>query len=182
MRTNYLVHNLENNSPLPSQPPSSAQLLTETQQFVLDQLKILYEQRPIWTQRGMKDQCPAAAGHFKFILKQIAYCVTRGPYRGCFIKYGYDPRKELEAKVYQTIDIRQVKSRHSELQTKQTHIFDGKTLVDTTVIQICDIIDPDIKSFIDSTKLIRKSYDVSILLFMIFRQKWVGIIPSSLLL
>ncbi len=97
---------------------------------------------------------------------EIAYCVTRGPYRGSFIKYGYDPRKEPEARMYQTIDIRQAKTRRKDHQAKETHIFDGKTLVDTTVIQLCDITDPEIQSFIDNTKLVRKSYDVNTIMFI----------------
>ena len=38
--------------------------------------------------------------------RQLAYHFSNGPWRLCYIKYGYDPRDSFDARIYQVIDLR----------------------------------------------------------------------------
>jgi len=39
-------------------------------------------------------------------LPLVAYLMSNGPWRDCWIRYGYDPRSNQEARIYQLLDIR----------------------------------------------------------------------------
>ncbi len=42
----------------------------------------------------------------KECLPYVAYYFTTGPWRSCWVRYGYDPRKDPKSKIYQMIDYR----------------------------------------------------------------------------
>ena len=37
----------------------------------------------------------------RFRLPQLAYYFTKGPWRSCYISFGYDPRQSTDARLYQ---------------------------------------------------------------------------------
>lgn len=42
----------------------------------------------------------------KECLPHVAYYFTTGPWRSCWVRYGYDPRQDPDARLYQMIDYR----------------------------------------------------------------------------
>lgn len=44
--------------------------------------------------------------HLKYILPSVAYYFTTGPWRNFWIKLGYDPRKDRESAMLQSLDYR----------------------------------------------------------------------------
>jgi len=72
-----------------------------------DQLKKLFETRPLWTKEALKLNVPQAL-HSRFVdvLKYVAYFFRSGPYKFAWVRLGYDPRKDKESRVYQVLDYR----------------------------------------------------------------------------
>ncbi|KAJ3335721.1 tau 95 subunit of transcription factor TFIIIC [Gonapodya sp. JEL0774] len=42
----------------------------------------------------------------KILLPIVAYYMQTGPWNGCWVRYGYDPRQHREARVWQTVELR----------------------------------------------------------------------------
>lgn len=42
----------------------------------------------------------------RIIIPCLAIYMREGPWRMMWVKYGYDPRKDPEARIYQTLDFR----------------------------------------------------------------------------
>lgn len=42
----------------------------------------------------------------RILLLNYGYFQMNGPWRSCYIRYGYDPRKDSEARRYQILDFR----------------------------------------------------------------------------
>ncbi|CAG8570638.1 8678_t:CDS:10 [Diversispora eburnea] len=97
----------------------------------------LFSERPIWTRLALLNNLPVSERRIvKMLLPLISYWMINGPWRDCWIRYGYDPRKDKDA-------------RFSVPRT--SHIFDGRTTQrDIAVFQMCDITDPLLKSLIES--------------------------------
>ncbi|KAG1688210.1 General transcription factor 3C polypeptide 5 [Nymphon striatum] len=75
-----------------------------------------FEARPIWSRNALLAILKIDRTKLKIILPALAYYVITGPWRGLWIKFGYDPKKHPEAKSWQTVDFR----------TRQT--YRGQTL------------------------------------------------------
>lgn len=71
--------------------------------FVLLQL---FETRPIWSRAALNHHFTGFKDKLKYLLPLVAFYYTNGPWRCLWTKYGYDPKKHPEAKMYQTIDYR----------------------------------------------------------------------------
>ncbi|KAF0391087.1 hypothetical protein F8M41_010778 [Gigaspora margarita] len=140
-------------------------------------IKKLFAERPIWTRLALMNNLPACDRRsIKMLLPMVAYLMLNGPWRDCWLRYGYDPRKNKEARFYQATDIRNNRrpvrlerakrllrvqadltnemdelSLLPENYIKTTHIFDGKTAErDVAIYQLCDVTDPLMRSIIDS--------------------------------
>lgn len=70
------------------------------------QLKELFERRPIWSRNGIKANVSFHPEKMKHLLPYVAYYMLTGPWRSLWVRYGYDPRKIPEAKIYQVLDFR----------------------------------------------------------------------------
>ncbi|XP_010247586.1 PREDICTED: general transcription factor 3C polypeptide 5, partial [Nelumbo nucifera] len=71
----------------------------------------LFDERPIWhkhtlNQRLLEEGLHFGAHQLKRLLFRIAYYFATGPFRLFWIRKGYDPRKDSESRIYQTIDFR----------------------------------------------------------------------------
>eukprot|EP00124_Ichthyophonus_hoferi_P000653 Ihof_evm24s25 gene=Ihof_evmTU24s25 len=87
------------------QNPSQAKVLRQRSQ---DQL---FDKRPIWSKPSLMTHIPASTHKkLKYILPQLAYFFTNGPWRLLWVRLGYDPRLDPSSQIYQMIDIR-LKSR-----------------------------------------------------------------------
>eukprot|EP01132_Coremiostelium_polycephalum_P003733 gene3733-4652_t len=80
-----------------------------TFQTTFNILKTLFEQRPMWLPIPLTDYvCKQGGYHFciKQLLPSVAYHFTNGPWRNCWVRFGYDPRIQPESKVFQIVDLR----------------------------------------------------------------------------
>ena len=108
-QTFTLSLNLDPNpDPNPSQaakPAVQRQINPHDRLFV--QMTARFAARPVWSRQALR----ASLGDekfgdekFKLTLPQLAYHFSNGPWRLCYIKYGYDPREHFDARIYQVMD------------------------------------------------------------------------------
>ncbi|KAG5438768.1 hypothetical protein PCANB_002488 [Pneumocystis canis] len=123
-------------------------------QNILNLLKILFEERPIWTRRAIsykvKEKDPEMCVYLKYALAYIAYHWRSGPWRDTYVKYGIDPRTDQKYRFFQTVSFTYRPSENldsTNLSSEQKEesnspIFTGQTLYQQTrVFQILDITD-----------------------------------------
>uniref|UniRef100_A0A3B4GSJ9 General transcription factor IIIC subunit 5 n=1 Tax=Pundamilia nyererei TaxID=303518 RepID=A0A3B4GSJ9_9CICH len=81
-----------------------------------EQLKKMFESRPIWSRNAVKANINLHPDKLKLLLPFYAYYMVTGPWRSLWVKLGYDPRKTPEAKKYQMLDFRiRCSSKHGYL-------------------------------------------------------------------
>ncbi|KAI9357025.1 RNA polymerase III transcription factor IIIC subunit-domain-containing protein, partial [Zopfochytrium polystomum] len=68
--------------------------------------------RPVWTRLALHNTLPARLRrHLKYVVPQVAYAFTFGAWKPTWVRYGYDPRRERAARMYQVVRMRFVKER-----------------------------------------------------------------------
>lgn len=150
---------------LPSDP--------DVQSFVAE-LKLVFDERPIWTRRALINRINNHRHYdtllLKTSLKYVCYQFRSGPFRDCLVKYGIDPRGDQKYSIYQSIYFRALdeqdhSARADSPQEQQgsdnprSHIFDGKTLsLDGKTWQLCDVTDPLLVNIIQNAPM-RESFD-----------------------
>lgn len=73
----------------------------------LDTVTALFDARPLWSRQAIVASAPnIRTEKMRAILKCIAYNFTTGPWRTLWARFGYDPRKHFESRIYQTMDFR----------------------------------------------------------------------------
>lgn len=108
--------------PLPAKPPEKTAPIAEDYVWLIEPIKRLFAERPIWTAVALVDRIrseyPATyttitAGGWEAMLKRIctvamnfAYRFISGPWRSTFVRYGFDPRKDSTSAAYQIFDLR----------------------------------------------------------------------------
>ncbi|RUS80432.1 hypothetical protein EGW08_011801 [Elysia chlorotica] len=91
----------------PDAPLYLGKLPVNQQQAGLEAVQKLFEERPLWTRAGLQvNMEPAYRQYIKFLVPMVAYYFTNGAWKSLWCKLGYDPRKEVAAKLYQTVDFR----------------------------------------------------------------------------
>ncbi|KAI5481422.1 hypothetical protein MNV49_004178 [Pseudohyphozyma bogoriensis] len=137
---------------------------------VENRIKKLLEKRPCWTRTGLTNQLDAEDArqvvNNKALISMVSYTFAEGPFRELVIRYGYDPRKDPEARFYQRIQFRNaanVRSKKATAEAKEkgkakitsshlSHTFDGQNIYSKIgSFQLIDISDPLAKSLINST-------------------------------
>ncbi|XP_005142551.4 general transcription factor 3C polypeptide 5 isoform X1 [Melopsittacus undulatus] len=73
---------------------------------VEEELRKLFEVRPIWSRNAVKANISVHPDKLKLLLPYLAYYMLTGPWRSLWVRFGYDPRKHPEAKIYQVLDFR----------------------------------------------------------------------------
>ncbi|KAJ8260686.1 hypothetical protein COCON_G00164090 [Conger conger] len=66
----------------------------------------MFERRPIWSRNAVKANLDIQPDKLKLLLPYVAYYMLTGPWRSLWVRFGYDPRKHPEAKIYQVLDFR----------------------------------------------------------------------------
>ncbi|NXI57343.1 TF3C5 factor, partial [Chloroceryle aenea] len=66
----------------------------------------LFEVRPVWSRNAVKANISVHPDKLKLLLPYLAYYMLTGPWRSLWVRFGYDPRKHPEAKIYQVLDFR----------------------------------------------------------------------------
>ncbi|KAJ3327941.1 tau 95 subunit of transcription factor TFIIIC [Blyttiomyces sp. JEL0837] len=76
--------------------------------------------RPIWTRLAIFNSIPKSDQKIlKYLLPQVAYLSVYGPWRGTWTRYGYDPKKDKQARMYQVITMRFVKKPQALARAKR---------------------------------------------------------------
>lgn len=73
---------------------------------VEEELRKLFEVRPVWSRNAVKANISVHPDKLKLLLPCLAYYMITGPWRSLWVRFGYDPRKHPEAKIYQVLDFR----------------------------------------------------------------------------
>ncbi|KAK9532861.1 hypothetical protein VZT92_010226 [Zoarces viviparus] len=71
-----------------------------------EQLKKMFESRPIWSRNAVKANINVHPDKLKLLLPVFAYYMVTGPWRSLWVRLGYDPRKTPDSKNYQILDFR----------------------------------------------------------------------------
>ena len=148
-------------------------------QDLIRMLRKLLDERPLWTRRAISNRLIVPGREWSNIAKRVyqyaGYMFRSGPWRDAVVRFGVDPRTDPKYRVYQTmmfqIDDKELekleKSKgggrrvRGKAKNRNSHLFNGKTVeLDGKVWQVCDIVDPLLKSLLDTTNL-RDECDVS---------------------
>lgn len=71
----------------------------------------MFEERPIWLKNSLiyffreNFNLKITPNQIKKVLAILAYNFKNGPWKHCYIKFGYDPRISIESAKFQVIDI-----------------------------------------------------------------------------
>lgn len=105
------VFNLTNN--IPNSPPEhyleQKRLKVAASPEIEKEFQIiceLFKQRPIWSSNLIKYHTKLKLQSVKLLMPCLAFFIKDGPWRSSWVKYGYDPRKNPEARMYQILDFR----------------------------------------------------------------------------
>ncbi|CAG4943942.1 unnamed protein product [Colias eurytheme] len=71
-----------------------------------EMVKKMFEERPIWSYNHIKHHTKIKLASLKIILPCLGLHNRTGPWKMSWVKFGYDPRKEPQARYYQTLDFR----------------------------------------------------------------------------
>lgn len=95
---------------------------TEFLQVQLKLAKELFEERPIWTKPGVMHKINMQLDTAKHVLPCVAYYCHGGPWRACWIKFGYNPVTDYNSRIYQVLDfrIRHTEGMQIQVKTKRT--------------------------------------------------------------
>ncbi|GAA5994901.1 TFIIIC subunit 5 family protein [Rhodotorula paludigena] len=99
---------------VPTKPEESLlKELGRTTHSALEQRMLeLLEGRPVWTRSALLNQLSPEQNKFsradKSCWPMVAYTFSDGPFKDLIVRFGYDPRKEREARFYQHIILRNV--------------------------------------------------------------------------
>ncbi|XP_017878673.1 general transcription factor 3C polypeptide 5 isoform X2 [Ceratina calcarata] len=99
---------------VPTKPPSGIETAMKVkfiQNVQLEQIRQIFEERPIWSKNAIMYKTKFSSERLKFLLPAVAYYFITGPWKIMWVRLGYDPRKDPSAKKYQTLDYR-LKAMH----------------------------------------------------------------------
>ncbi|XP_008322864.1 general transcription factor 3C polypeptide 5 [Cynoglossus semilaevis] len=71
-----------------------------------ERIKEMFESRLIWSRNAVRANINLHPEKLKLLLPVYAYYMVTGPWRSLWVRLGYDPRKDREAKKYQMLDFR----------------------------------------------------------------------------
>ncbi|XP_063241517.1 general transcription factor 3C polypeptide 5 isoform X2 [Bacillus rossius redtenbacheri] len=72
----------------------------------LDKIKEIFDQRPVWSKNALMHLTRFNKDQIKYLLPAVAYYFVTGPWRVMWVRFGYDPRADVSARIYQTLDYR----------------------------------------------------------------------------
>ncbi|PWY66662.1 hypothetical protein BO83DRAFT_439900 [Aspergillus eucalypticola CBS 122712] len=89
-------------SPRTNCPPIHT--LDKTLQETITAVETLFQQRPAWTRRGLRNSLPTIEQRYalRHAIPYVGYIFRSGPWRDAIIKYGHDPRTDPSYRIYQT--------------------------------------------------------------------------------
>ncbi|XP_076625514.1 general transcription factor IIIC subunit l(2)37Cd [Colletes latitarsis] len=99
---------------VPTKPPIGIETalkikFVQTKHFEL--MHKIFEERPIWSKNAIMYETKFSNDRLKILLPSVAYYFMTGPWKIMWVKLGYDPREDISARKYQTLDYR-LKAMH----------------------------------------------------------------------
>ena len=170
---------------VPSKPPNDLVPIEQWSagtQKLIERMQELYDTRPIWTRRTLINNVQdLPRGDIRHAYAYVGYEFQSGPWQSTIVKYGVDPRKDVQYRIYQSMTIhlpkedsayrkasrggiraKRAPDRASEIRpAATTHLFDGENInvEDGRSWQVCDITDPILKALL-ATRLLRNKCHV----------------------
>ncbi|KAI9332246.1 RNA polymerase III transcription factor IIIC subunit-domain-containing protein [Obelidium mucronatum] len=158
---------------------------------ILARIQQLFAERPMYTFRALFNHCRDVCKKksdtklVPFLMTRYAYFITHGPWQEVWARYGYDPRLDREARMYQIISMRMIKAPTTLKRAKRligvssqarllgsmngvdeededddkSHMFDGTLWKGCARMQICDVTDPDVVRVSSTNRGIRRTAD-----------------------
>ncbi|KAJ5272420.1 tau 95 subunit of transcription factor TFIIIC [Penicillium angulare] len=178
VRTHLISHDVAN---IPTQPQESLEpfeTLDSNLQQTINVIRALFEQRPAWTRRGLRNHLQSEEQQYllRLAIPYVGYIFRAGPWRDAIVKLGVDPRSSPEYRYYQTFMFRLLprepevgrdggrdggRGRQSQYNhidpeglpapgAKDTYIFSGKLPMhsDGRIWMACDVTDPLLKNLL----------------------------------
>ncbi|KAF0716466.1 Aste57867_2835 [Aphanomyces stellatus] len=117
----FTYANFRSNAPVPQEPqklPKTRGIPQQLEDKVMAMLTEKFAERPIWMRPKLFEYFTPAEGRvaMKF-LPYICYIFVNGPWRGMWVRLGYDPRTTPDAAPYQLVEIRGTRRLVSESVT-----------------------------------------------------------------
>lgn len=72
----------------------------------LNKMKKFFADRPISSRVCLHYHLQMSNDHYKVLLPCVAFYYLNGPWRMMWVRYGFDPRKDGNARIYQSLDFR----------------------------------------------------------------------------
>ncbi|KAJ5992164.1 RNA polymerase III transcription factor subunit [Penicillium sp. IBT 35674x] len=173
IRTHLVGHDVPE---VPSKPQESLppiETLDITLRRVIEFVTELFEKRPIWTRRAIRNFLHSDEQRYllRLAIPYVGYIFRAGPWRDGIIKLGVDPRTSPEFRHYQTFMFRLMpgesdlgrdgsrRDRYARLDpetridipdSRDSYIFTGKLPLhkDGRIWMVCDITDPLLKNLL----------------------------------
>ncbi|KAG8891122.1 tau 95 subunit of transcription factor TFIIIC [Tulasnella sp. 332] len=151
---------------------------------LLKRVRELFDTRPIWARNALFAQFSFTERreifHSKILIPLASYGFSDGPFRDTYIRFGYDPRKNPEARFFQRVTFRYTNPayegrrravaegprpsdapKQQQMLLEQPYIFDGKTMQQEVGpgFQLCDIHDAFLQKLINDPTGLRTECD-----------------------
>ena len=160
----------------------SLDTLNDAERRIIRGAKSLLQERPVFTRRALRNSLPGndwdTVGYSstRLVFQYCGYSFSSGPWRDCTIRYGVDPRKDVECRKYQSLlfmlenepqdnrgkYIRKKNTYPNPPKSKTSHLFDGESVkLDGKVWQVCDITEPFLHNLL-ATDHLREECHVSL--------------------
>ncbi|KIW07341.1 hypothetical protein, variant 2 [Verruconis gallopava] len=176
----HVRHNVDPDAlTVPDSPPHELPPLETTSPRIQDavrKLRSMFDERPLMQRRVFVNMFPdkQSENELKTAVGYCGYAFTSGPWRDVVIKFGIDPRKDPQYRIYQTVSyqlqdegrgapddpgnyMRTVGGKRVTAKTakvEHSHVFDGtKFYKDGKVWQACDVTDPLLSELLDRAEL-----------------------------
>jgi len=68
----------------------------------------MFDEKPVWSRSALAAYLSSSLPMhvLSAALPALAYFFNSGPWRSTWVRFGYDPRTDPHAKIYQTLDVR----------------------------------------------------------------------------
>ena len=161
---------------VPDQPSADCPDVTKLEKALQDTISVirdLFEQRPAWTRRALKNTLKTYTQRtqLRHAIPYVAYIFRSGPWRDAIVRFGYDPRQTADSRAYQTLMFKMLprepdiardagggkrnilprseafsSNSNSNTDDDQTHLFTGHSPLarDGKIWMLCDITDPQL--------------------------------------
>uniref|UniRef100_A0A182P9H8 Transcription factor IIIC subunit 5 HTH domain-containing protein n=1 Tax=Anopheles epiroticus TaxID=199890 RepID=A0A182P9H8_9DIPT len=117
----------------------------------VEKVRNAFKIRPIWTRNALVNinKLVIHSQTLGLILPSVAFYYVNGPWRGTWVRYGYDPRKHFDARAYQLLDfrVRAIGSLHEYIKIKRLSL----TKINYRTAEPTASIKDDEPNFISST-------------------------------